>query len=50
MDKLRKVFYVLTLVMFVLNAIFGMWNKDVYYIGIAIIDYMIAMSIKELDE
>lgn len=46
--KLRKIFYVLALVMFLLNTLFSMYNKDVYYLGVAIIDYMIAMSIKEL--
>ncbi len=46
MDKFRKTIYVLAMILSILDLMFGMYSKDTYYIGMAIMDWLISMSLE----
>jgi hypothetical protein len=46
MDKFIKTICVLAMILSILNLMFGMYGKDTYYIGIAIMDWLISMSLE----
>lgn len=50
MDKLISVWYILTLLMAILNFVVGVWCESTYNIVIGIMDWLIAMSVKKLIE
>jgi len=41
-----KTSYVLALILSILNMGFGIYSKDTYYISIAIMDWLIGMSLE----
>lgn len=47
MDNLIRVWYILVYIMSIANFIFGVYTKNVYYVTVAIMDWLIAMSIEK---